>query len=394
MKKKVFTLLIIVMSLSLAGIIFVQVYWINKAVDSKEAQFSFNARQSLIRVAERVKNKEIDEYYVKYVNIADSIALPKTAVFSRLFHIEQNDLTKQTFLLTNSVLQEDYKVSSEIPGSEQDSIKFKKITHQKLTVVKKEDLSKEMSLSTREKYHRVSRMKDREKAIVFDAIKGMLAKLPVYERVNKKELHKLIDQQLTMRSINSDYEFGIYSDGLATKVVTDHFDRDSPASYGVSILPSSNTNYKLYINFKGKKQEILSSIFWMAALSVIFTGVIIVAYAGAIYQLIKQRRIDEIKTDFINNMTHEFKTPIATINLALDSASNPKIAEDPDRLKNYLKMIRDENHRMHAQVENVLRISKLERNELDLKKNRVELHHLIEEAMTHVSLIVENSFVV
>src|SRR5699024_5090264 len=163
MKKKVFTLLIIVMSLSLAGIIFVQVYWINKAVDSKEAQFSFNARQSLIRVAERVKNKEIDEYYVKYVNIADSIALPKTAVFSRLFHIEQNDLTNQTFLLTNSVLQEDYKVSSEIPGSEQDSIKFKKITHQKLTVVKKKDLSKEMSLSTREKYHRVSRMKDSER---------------------------------------------------------------------------------------------------------------------------------------------------------------------------------------------------------------------------------------
>src|SRR5699024_3532659 len=73
-----------------------------------------------------------------------------------------------------------------------------------------------------------------------------------------------------------------------------------------------------------------------------------------------------------------------------DSASNPKIAKDPERLKGYLKMIRDENHRMHAQVENVLRISKLERNELDIKKERLQLHNLIEDAISHVQLIVEN----
>lgn len=99
----------------------------------------------------------------------------------------------------------------------------------------------------------------------------------------------------------------------------------------------------------------------MATLSIIFTLIIIVAYSSALYQLMRQKQISEIKTDFINNMTHEFKTPIATINLALDAIKNPKILDDTEKVKRYLQMIRDENKRMHAQVENVLRISKLEK---------------------------------
>ena len=107
-------------------------------------------------------------------------------------------------------------------------------------------------------------------------------------------------------------------------------------------------------------------------------------------QLFNQRQISQIKTDFINNMTHEFKTPIATINLALDSLKNKKIFENTEKNKHYLKMIRDENKRMHAQVENVLRISKLERNELNIEKDRYQLHDIVDDAVQAVELIVEN----
>ena len=96
-------------------------------------------------------------------------------------------------------------------------------------------------------------------------------------------------------------------------------------------------------------------------------------YTSALKQLIMQKQISEIKTDFINNMTHEFKTPIATINLALDAIKNPKIIEDKEKVQKYLQMIKDENKRMHAQVENVLRISKLEKNELNINKEPQDL---------------------
>ena len=133
-------------------------------------------------------------------------------------------------------------------------------------------------------------------------------------------------------------------------------------------------------------QEILG----MIVMSLLFTLVIVASYSGAIYQLIRQKQISEIKSDFINNMTHEFKTPIATINLAVEAIRNPKTIDDKDKVIRYLQMIRDENKRMHAQVENVLRISKLEKNQLDISKDRVDVHDIIRDAIAHVDLIVKD----
>ncbi|HBK83458.1 MAG TPA: two-component sensor histidine kinase, partial [Flavobacterium sp.] len=132
------------------------------------------------------------------------------------------------------------------------------------------------------------------------------------------------------------------------------------------------------------------SIFWVAALSLVLTLIIILTYASALRQLITQKQISEIKSDFINNMTHEFKTPIATINLALDAIKNPKIIDDKEKVFRYLQMIKEENKRMHAQVENVLRISKLEKKELDIKKTPSDIHEIIEDSIEHISLIIED----
>ena len=87
-------------------------------------------------------------------------------------------------------------------------------------------------------------------------------------------------------------------------------------------------------------------------------------------------------------MTHEFKTPIATINLALDSIKNPKIIADKEKVLRYVTMIREENKRMHGQVESVLRISKLEKNQLEISKEAVDMNDIINEAISHVNLLV------
>ena len=144
-----------------------------------------------------------------------------------------------------------------------------------------------------------------------------------------------------------------------------------------------------YINniLQTKKEQEITVI---TLLSLVFTLIIIVGYMSAVYQLIQQRKVSQMKSDFINNMTHEFKTPIATINLALDAIKNPKIFNDKDKVRNYISMIKEENKRMNAQVENVLRISKLQKRQLIISKDRYKLHDLIEDAITHVELIVQN----
>ena len=144
------------------------------------------------------------------------------------------------------------------------------------------------------------------------------------------------------------------------------------------------------MSFPEKKKFIFSDLIGIAILSLVFTLIIIIAYTNALNQLFKQRQISEIKTDFINNMTHEFKTPIATINLALDAIKNPKVIDDKEKIHRYLQMIRDENKRMHAQVENVLRISKLEKRELEINKEATDVNEIINDAIEHVSLIIDS----
>jgi signal transduction histidine kinase len=97
-----------------------------------------------------------------------------------------------------------------------------------------------------------------------------------------------------------------------------------------------------------------------------------------------------MKSDFINNMTHEFKTPIATIKLALDAIKNKKVQNDLNKRDKYLRMIRDENERMNFQVENVLRISQLDRKENIIKKSTCNLNNIISESLVHLDLLLKN----
>lgn len=394
MKKKLFLFLVFLMSLSLIGIIFVQGFWIKNTVENKEAQFSFNAKQLLIEVSNQIEEDEFERYYYGILEKTDSLGKPEKVTVDELLQIQDNAQGNNTFIYSNSIIQEDYKLFSPFLSGNKDSIEFKKLISKQVTRVIRNDEIEGNKLSAEERFVRVSQMDRMMKELVSNTIKGITSKLPIYKRINKERLIQLVKDELTKRNIDSDFEFGIYSNGMATKIKTDNFEPTPQSTYGISIFDVDNSlidqNYQLMINFTDKKKEVLSSITLMASLSIIFTLIIVLAYSSALSQLIKHRQISQIKTDFINNMTHEFKTPIATINLALDSIKNPKIFQDSEKIKRYLGMIRDENRRMHAQVENVLRISKLEKNELDIKKERLELHDLVDDAISHIALIVED----
>jgi two-component system phosphate regulon sensor histidine kinase PhoR len=205
-------------------------------------------------------------------------------------------------------------------------------------------------------------------------------------------MQKLLFEELNEYGVKTPFEFNVYSNGLATKIKSEHFRYEKKSTYSIPIFIDNdgNNKYQLLLTFPHKKRFLFSELIGICILSIIFTLIIIIAYASALNQLIKQRQISLIKTDFINNMTHEFKTPIATINLALDAIKNPKIIDDKEKVLRYLQMIKDENKRMHAQVENVLRISKLDKRELDINKESANIHDIIEDAIEHVNLIVDD----
>ena len=383
------------MSLSLIGIIFVQGYWIKSTIDDKEEQFSYNAKQALLNVSREIQNEEFERYYFQIKDPDSSNSQLDEVTVTEYFYSNRDDARNEIYRNSETILEEDYKISSNFLNFAEDSIQFTKMVKRKVTDIERNNSLDGVEMSTRERIQHIeniSRMEEVEKDILRSAISQYVVRLPVHDRASKKTITELLKKELEERDMIADFEFGVYNNAIATNLHTDNFSLDHPATYSVPLFIDNigNSDYELLVNFTNKKKEVLSSIILMASLSIIFTLIIVIAYSSAISQLIKQRQISQIKTDFINNMTHEFKTPIATINLALDAISNPKIICDQEKVGRYLRMIRDENKRMHAQVENVLRISKLEKNELDLKKERYQLHDLVDDAITHVELIVED----
>ena len=392
MSKRVFILLIALMSVALIGIITVQIYWINTTIEIREEQFTNDVKFALAKVSENIQEREIDDYYRKYGTIIDS-ARKSTESVVRDFYFKQIDTARnEEFSFRQSILENDYK--SSIPLFGNDSLTFKTFFSEKeQEITKISPLNKDyLEVSPEERIYEIARLSKLENIQLENYFKDIAPRQPIYQRVTKNEIRINLENELTERGVNTDFEFGVYGDGLATKVKSDKFKKENGKSYQVPLFidDSGNSNYQLYVSFPEKNEYILGSISNILVLAAIFILIIILAFASAIYQLLRQKQISEIKTDFINNMTHEFKTPIATINLALDAIKNPKIIEDKEKILRYAEMIRQENKRMHGQVENVLRISKLEKNQLDLTKAVSDLHEVIHDAVTHVDLIVKD----
>jgi two-component system, OmpR family, phosphate regulon sensor histidine kinase PhoR len=134
------------------------------------------------------------------------------------------------------------------------------------------------------------------------------------------------------------------------------------------------------------KSIIFREMKWMVIGSIFFTLMIISAFYVTVYALIRQKKLSEIKNDFINNMTHEFKTPLATISLAVDALRNNKVLEDRTRMDYFSGIIKEENKRMNKHVETILQAALMERQELQLSKSPLDVHELITDVISNYTL--------
>jgi two-component system phosphate regulon sensor histidine kinase PhoR len=390
------------MSLSLIGIILVQLYLINTSLKNNEEQFKYHVKQVIAKVSEDLKQQETYSTLSQYNILRDSIGKdPQKSQLLDFFLVQKNRITNETIIYSNSIISEDYNIKDyninlSFFDKKKDSAAAKNLVANRKTeiysgsAIDKSQLQHNPRPDLTIKQSNDIKLLNKAQFEIF--FRDIVEHKPLTERVSNEKLQSTLQHELKQAEVNTPFEFGIYSNGLATKIKSDRFKFDKNATYSIPIFTDNegNSRYQLLVSFPEKKKFLFSELISITILSIVFTLIIIIAYSSALSQLIKQRQISEIKTDFINNMTHEFKTPIATINLALDAIKNPKIIEDREKTQRYLQMIRDENKRMHAQVENVLRISKLEKRELEINKESTDIHGIIEDAMEHVNLIIED----
>jgi two-component system phosphate regulon sensor histidine kinase PhoR len=398
MNKLFFRLLVLLMSLSLIGIILVQVYWFNTSLRNNEEQFRFHVKQIIGEVAETLSQDDQVRFFNAFEKLQDSTGtIPESQDMLELYYVQKNNLTNQTIVYSNSIAAQDYAY----PLLENNGLKDFDLRGKSFTSKRTTKIYNNNSLDNPSLHHELTPEMTIRRNGQIAAVKSLqykltaedlFAMLPIQQRVSPQRIASLLKSKMEDAGVKTPFEFGIYTHGLATKVRSEKFRFDKNATYATRLYPDTEgkSKYQLLVTFPQKKRFLFSELVGITVLSIVFTLIIIIAYSSALNQLIKQRQISEIKTDFINNMTHEFKTPIATINLALDAIKNPKVMDDAEKRRRYLQMIRDENKRMHAQVENVLRISKLEKRELDISKESTDIHEIIEEAIEHVNLIVED----
>jgi two-component system, OmpR family, phosphate regulon sensor histidine kinase PhoR len=397
MNKTLFRFVVFMMSISLLGIIVVQGYLINASFKNKDEQFKYQVKQVIGNVSKKLQEQETYAFLSKYNRLKDSIGKsPQQSELLKFFYVQKNASTNETIIYSNSIIPEDYTVSSSFFDKKNDSTQVKNFVSKRLTEVYNSNSIDNSQLKNEvlptETIEKSGRLDILEKVQYDIFFKDIADTRSITERVSNKRLYDLLAMELNGYGIKTPFEFGIYSNGLATKVKSEKFKYDRKFTYDIPVFTDNDgiSKYQLMVSFPQKKLFLISDLVGIALLAFLFTAIIIVSYYSALNQLNKQRHISQIKTDFINNMTHEFKTPIATINLALDAIKNPKIIDDKEKVFRYLQMIKDENKRMHAQVENVLRISKLEKKELEIKKDISNIHDIVEEALEHVSLILED----
>jgi signal transduction histidine kinase len=216
--------------------------------------------------------------------------------------------------------------------------------------------------------------------VAFDMI---TPKLPIEARISPAEFDSILRFNLRQYGIDSDFQFQVVRDEAdSLKVV---FGMLSPAShyYEARLFPNDifNLNERLLIQFPQQRWQIYTQLWGMLAVSLGLILVLFIVFFVTIHVLLKQKKISEMKSDFINNMSHEFKTPLATISLAADALANPKVIQNEDMINKYLGIIKSENKRMNIHVEQVLQTAQLERQELKLNFSPLTVGAVLEHAL-------------
>lgn len=404
MKKYLLHILVFIMSISLIGIVVVQVFWIKNAIEVKETEYQENIREILDNIVEKLERKKavifisnnLDQVKIKYANGASLFNKQGLIEYfneDSIFHVRKDSIK----YITKSNVELDIVTKSSIDNKGilfvsdsttteniEKQLKYPGLNKNDFIVISKSDSTASSNTKiTTELYYNV-----------FD---DMISEYenkdnPIHKQLYLEKLDNLIKKEILDKGYDTNYEYAVNDEKLDTFYLkTEGFQKEYfEKSFKTSLFPKAikEKPIYLYLFLPGKSSFIYKSLKYLLLGSLFFTLIIIIIFFVTIRIAFKQKKISEIKSDFINNMTHEFKTPIATISLAADSIQNPKIIADKKRINQYLSIIKEENRRMNNQVESVLQMSLLEKDKFKVSLSEFDIHELIEKAIKNSQIIL------
>ncbi len=411
MNKMKFTGLIVMMLLSIIGIIWVQIVWIQKAVGIRNESFNNAVIVSINNAANSMESSRKMNFFNNFMlfdpfstvdsssdisgfmNSGNRSSVPGDNFSLRITNqsVSQNPqngkvtTVNKSYLITNDTIISD-SVTLNVDPSDKSG---------KAALFRR---GEGINADTRESYilqnDFLEWVKKRPAEIQYMSDQEV-RETYLWEKTlefDNKEVEFYLMQAFSFAEIKTPFEYAIIKDG----VVYDGTGKKSGKSdflksnYRVRLFPDNilGKNIILSVIFPERTNYVLGSMIWILGGSTLFSLFILATFALSLFFIIRQKKISEMKSDFINNMTHEFKTPIATISLAADTITNPKVINDETSIRHFIGMIKKENSRMNKKVETILQIASLDKKEIEFRFDNVSIHTIIEHAIETIEIQV------
>lgn len=248
----------------------------------------------------------------------------------------------------------------------------------------------EKETTIQDKFQNTKDKADLVKDVFADFMRG---ERNIFERMNQTMLDTLLHAELENRGIKIPFEYGVKNNEnmLFTSYALNYDPSLLDKAYNVRLFPNDAhpQDQYLYVYFDNKNDYILSnmwSVFGSSFLLILMVGGI---FYTSMATIMRQKKLSVIKNDFINNMTHEFKTPISTISLAVQVLKDKSVAKNTEKSDRYLGIIQNENRRLGTQVEKVLQMAQLDMGDVKLNFTEVNVHEVIEQVIENVGVQIE-----
>lgn len=403
------------MSVALIGVISLQLYWIFHDIRLKEQQFNQSVNQAMNSVVDRIERTEamnilydrvfnLEPQRISQLIIRDTTGINPINITDT--SIEIVNLPGYPPPIMEDLDNADINIEFHKPGSTRSIMTFqtRKYVHRD-SLMQKTIKSSRLTRIYGDSTEIVIRQNEEKIKARLEKFNQVMEKLAVEfagpdndikSRLDSSRLDSLIKLELKNRGIDVNVNYGVLngkSGALILNRSTIPQEELLKSKYKVILFPNdigSKPDF-LILHFPSTISYVLESMWLMLAGSAAFTLTILFSFAYTIQVIFRQKKLSDIKSDFINNMTHEFKTPIATISLAADAINNPKVQSDKTKMDYFTRIIKEENKRMNSQVENVLQMAQLEKGEMNLKISDLNLHAIIQNAVDLITIQVESN---
>lgn len=387
MKKSTIWAIAIVMGLAFLGLLYLQISYIEEMAKMKKEQFDESVNRSLYQASRNLEVNETLRYLEKDVNETERRAYKRDSVMTRSGKV--NDVVQHSH---------QYAVTGK-DGTVYSSFQLKTITTKPSTIPKAMILRSDKNTISEASKSLQEIVRNRyvyQKALLDEVVYNILytaSDKPLKERVNFRILDQDIRAELLNNGIGIPYHLVVATaDGREVYRCPDYSDDGDEYSYTQVLFrndPSSKMGV-VRIHFPDISSYVFSSIRFMIP-SVVFTLVLLVTFLFTIVVIFRQKRYNEIKNDFVNNMTHELKTPIASISLAAQMLNDESVAKSPNMMKHLGGVINDESKRLRFLVEKVLQMSMFDRKNAVFKKKQLDLNEMVESIANSFTLRVEHT---